>query len=267
MWSIGDMKERGWTWVRHMYGPAYAACLICFILENLGNGEMNPFLPLSTGRHWLEHHPSMGFFQEFFLLFGVLALIVSLGLVGLAVKYFVVNPLEVGLCRYFLKSREAGPSAGVGTVFSVFTGGGYWNMVKVLFLRDLYTFLWTLLLVIPGICKSYEYRMIPYLLAEYPQMGSREIFARTRALMAGNRLQGFLLDLSFIGWNSLAVCAGNLLVRVFAFAFIMGAAAFCFAAWLKGAVILLVSPYIHAAWTELYLYLNHYPEVINRDGF
>lgn len=47
-----------------------------------------------------------------------------------------------------------------------------------MFLRDLYLVLWTLLFIIPGVVKSYEYKMIPYLLAEYPDMSTKEVFAK-----------------------------------------------------------------------------------------
>ena len=49
-----------------------------------------------------------------------------------------------------------------------------------MFLRTLYTFLWSLLFVIPGIIKAYEYRLIPYILSENPDMNSDEVFALSK---------------------------------------------------------------------------------------
>ena len=46
-----------------------------------------------------------------------------------------------------------------------------------MFMKDLFTFLWTLLFIIPGIIKGYEYMMIPYLLAENPDMSRQDAFA------------------------------------------------------------------------------------------
>ena len=69
-----------------------------------------------------------------------------------------------------------------------------------MFFRDLYTFLWSLLFVIPGIVKGYEYRMIPYLLAEYPDMPMEDAFTISRNMMYGNKWKAFVLDLSFILW-------------------------------------------------------------------
>ena len=73
-----------------------------------------------------------------------------------------------------------------------------------MFFRDLYTVLWTLLLIIPGIVKSYEYQMIPYLLAENPQMTKEQAFAESKRMMTGQKWRAFVLDLSFIGWNILS---------------------------------------------------------------
>ena len=81
----------------------------------------------------------------------------------------------------------------------------YLEIVKTMFLRDIFTFLWTLLFIIPGIVKAYEYRMIPYLLADDPTMTKDRAFAESRAMMRGNKWRAFVLDLSFLGWHILSV--------------------------------------------------------------
>ena len=73
-----------------------------------------------------------------------------------------------------------------------------------MFLMDLFTALWTLLFVIPGIIKSYEYKMIPYLLAEDPEMSYQDAFAKSKEMMHGQKWNAFVLDLSFIGWHILS---------------------------------------------------------------
>ena len=87
----------------------------------------------------------------------------------------------------------------------------YKNSVKTLFLRDLYTVLWSLLFVIPGIIKAYEYRMMPYILADDPTLPTSEVFAQSRAMMKGNKWKAFVLDLSFIGWHILSLFTAGLL--------------------------------------------------------
>ncbi len=68
--------------------------------------------------------------------------------------------------------------------------------------RDLYTVLWTLCLIIPGIVKSYEYKMIPYILAENPRILRKRAFEISKNMMDGEKWNAFVIDLSFIGWKS-----------------------------------------------------------------
>ena len=77
----------------------------------------------------------------------------------------------------------------------------YKNIVKVLFFRELFIFLWTLVFVIPGIVKMFQYYMVPYLLAEHPDMDYRTALQTSRAMMEGNKWKTFVLGLSFILWD------------------------------------------------------------------
>ena len=68
-------------------------------------------------------------------------------------------------------------------------------------IRDrVYTFLWTLLLVIPGIMKSYSYAMTLFILKDYPELQYNAAKEKSMAMMSGHKMKMFLLDLSFIGW-------------------------------------------------------------------
>lgn len=80
-----------------------------------------------------------------------------------------------------------------------------------MFCRDLFVSLWSLLFVIPGIIKSYEYRMVPYLMADAPDLTRQEAFRISKDLMYGQKMNAFVLDLSFIGWQILSACTCGLL--------------------------------------------------------
>ncbi len=131
-----------------------------------------------------------------------LALVVCLAIaLAVALYVFIVSPLEVGSQRFFVRNlnqraevREA--------AFSY--DNNYKEVVKTLFLRDLFIILWGLLLIVPGIIKAYEYRMIPYLLAEDPTMSKDRAFSETKRMMTGQKWNAFVLDLSFLGWNILS---------------------------------------------------------------
>jgi len=70
-------------------------------------------------------------------------------------------------------------------------------------LTALYTFLWSMLFLIPGIIKSFSYAMTPYVLAEHPELTPNEAITASRRIMHGNRWRLFCLQLSFLGWDLL----------------------------------------------------------------
>lgn len=129
---------------------------------------------------------------------------VTLGLAGLIslcvliYKIFVIGPLQVGYARYYLENREAPSNFEV--LFSMFHSKIYFNIVKIMLLRSLFTLAWYFLFIFPGFYKVYQYSMIPYILAENPTMDSSEVFARTKQLTKDVKFDMFILDLSFIGW-------------------------------------------------------------------
>ena len=77
--------------------------------------------------------------------------------------------------------------AGLGNILFGFQNGYYGKTVWTLFLKNLYIFLWSLLLLIPGIVKAYEYHMVPYLLADYPELSTEEAFRISREMMNGRK--------------------------------------------------------------------------------
>ena len=119
-----------------------------------------------------------------------------------ALNIFVGNLIEVGGKRFFVLNKTEETS--VGTILDGFKSGQYVNIVLTMFLKDLFTALWTLLLIVPGIVKHYEYLMIPYILAENPGMDRKEAFKISKRMMDGQKMETFILDLSFIGWGILS---------------------------------------------------------------
>ena len=141
---------------------------------------------------------------------GVIVVMLIVFAVILLLNAFLLNPLELGSERFFLKNLNT--NSEVSELAFAFDHG-YKNIAKTLFFRDLYTALWALLFVIPGIVKAYEYRMMPYILSENPELPMEEVFARSKAMMNGQKWNAFVLDLSFIGWYILSgITAGILAI-------------------------------------------------------
>lgn len=135
------------------------------------------------------------------LLMVLFIFILVLLVVVLPLHILLINPMEVGIRRFF--ARNLKEQANIREVCYAFDHS-YKNCVKVQFFRGLYIFLWSLLLVVPGIIKAYEYKMMPYILAEEPEISIGEAFVRSKFMMDGNKWKAFVLDLSFLGWYILS---------------------------------------------------------------
>lgn len=159
------------------------------------------------------------------LLAGIATVVI---LIVLVAKVFVGNLLKMGGYRFFILNQTAQP--GIGTLLDGFRSGHYVNIVLTMFLRDLFTALWSLLLVVPGIVKHYEYLMVPYIIAENPAMDYKEAFQISKQMMNGEKMEAFIMDLSFLGWYLLSAVTCGLLA------------------------IFYVNPYVQASFAEMYTF-------------
>ena len=159
-------------------------------------------IPVGFTDFLIELRNTIGGIGILALVVGGILLFIVLFIVIAAIHAFLFNPLEAGTARFFV--RNLNDKAEIRELAYCYDHG-YLNVVKTVFLRDLYIVLWGLLLIIPGIIKSYEYRMVNYILAENPEMSTKEVFAMSRDMMRGNKWRAFVLDLSFLGWHLLSL--------------------------------------------------------------
>lgn len=223
MWNRGDLKARAKQALRENgYWIALAVVVIVWVLTGIFSG---------AGRGpRMEYRFGQSDFNAFTQGdFGILSAFAGLiGIVAAVYSIFVASPLTVGKSRFFLEHRLR-PSS-VGSLFRAF-GQGYLSVVKTMFLTGLFIFLWSLLFIIPGIIKAYQYAMVPYILAENPGLEWRRALALSRKMTDGCKFDIFVLHLSFIGWCLLGILA-------------------------LGVGILFVGPYIEATMAELYATLR-----------
>ena len=138
----------------------------------------------------------------------VLILIVILfALLTLFSFVLIANPFIVGVSRFKLRAIEdQGNISDMGYGFDV----NFKRNVGTILLMEIYTFLWSLLFVVPGIVKMYEYSMIPYILADNPDIDRKEAFSISKEMMKGNKWRAFIRDLSFIFWDFLGAMTGGI---------------------------------------------------------
>lgn len=268
MWSRAQLKENGKRSFKRVYTSSVIVCLIVSLLgfildggkspsgsvsninqqnynvtENISpedtNGTkeiLNNYVEKNTlaGRmgsilNKLSDSPKASIFE----LAGSAALssiVLAIVLIAIIIRVIILNPIEVGKNNFFMGIRESDRS--VSDILFVFKDQNWIKTSVTMFFMNLFTWLWTLLLIIPGIVKSYEYKMIPYILAENTDIDRHRAFEISKNMMQGQKFDTFVLDLSFIGWQFLSGITWGI------------------------AGILYVNPYVEATTAELYAVLR-----------
>lgn len=157
----------------------------------------NSFLDATEG---MDEVATTVYIITFLVICGII-IVVIIAIAG-AVAMFLFNPLRVGADRFMLKSVD--DKAEIKELAYAFDHS-YINVVKTMFHVDLRVFLWALLFVIPGIYKKYQYRMVPYILAEQPDMNYKEALQMSKDMMNGEKWHALVLDLSFVLWHMLGM--------------------------------------------------------------
>lgn len=204
MWTIQEVKEVGRNAFKLNYWPCVIVAGIYAVIFGSAsvsaNGSQNPAEMAANGTTTInipegldaipadQRAPLLG------LVFGVG--LVGL-IIGLLVKAFLANPVEVGCSRFF-KDNVTDPTTGVGTITVGFSDFG--RTFITLLLRDVIVFVGLILFVVPGIIAIYALRFVPFIVKDNPELSPMEVLKRSNEMMRGNKWQTFLLDLSFLGW-------------------------------------------------------------------
>ncbi len=222
MWTIRDLKTNAWESLRLNYWKAFLVSLVIAIAGGNSFG-------FNTGtRSDFNMPPGDDTTSIMFIIFIIGVIFIGF-LVFLAFRIFIGYPLETGGRKYFVEAEQ--DREDMNFLGYAFNKTRYGDIVKAMLWRAFLTFLWFLLLIIPGIVMSYAYRMVPYILSDNPNIGYRRAVQLSTQMTKGHKFHMFLLDLSFLGWLVLGVLA--LFIGV-----------------------LFVLPYINAANAELYLVLR-----------
>lgn len=217
MWEISEVKERARS-VLSRFGywmPFLATIIVGFFATNPANIVSILTEDLDTASI-LENEEYLSFLTAFIPLLLIFSFVWNT---------FIGYPLMVGMNRFFMENRLFGSK--IESLFWVFKSGGYLNIVKTMFLLNLKVLLWSFLFIIPGIIKSYEYFMVPYILAENPKISSKRAFELSKEMTRDEKFDIFLLGLSFIGW----IILGSITC---------------------GIGLLFLEPYVQATYAELY---------------
>ena len=227
MWTRQELKARGKAAFKRNYWKSVVAGVVVLVLASVyAGGASNA----SDGTEEINMAMSQSGLSAAALL-GIILAAMGFGLlVSSAINIFLRNPLQVGTNRFFLKNAQE--PASLKELLFAFQCGSYLKIVAARFLANLFIFLWSLLLVVPGVIKSMEYMMVGNILADNPDIQPMDALRKSKQMMKGHKWNTFVLSLSFLGWEILSLFTFGLLE------------------------IFYVRPYIEATYAELYLALK-----------
>lgn len=188
-------------------GKWWLAVLTGFIASLLGGvvafGNSGYYSNINIEDDYIEGISPDVFTEEAYLIIVTVLMVLVLLLSILTIAQFIVGgAVKMGYSVFNLKLVD-GKEVKFSDLFSRFNrfGAGFCMNLLV----AIYTFLWTLLFIIPGIIKSFSYAMTPFILAENPEMTANQAITKSRHLMDGNKWRLFCLGFSFIGWGLLCI--------------------------------------------------------------
>lgn len=225
MWNRQQVKEQAKQIMKRNYWKMFVVTLIASILTGEKTTIIERVQDFTSNNLSYDSQPI--FYSSNFELI-LYSFISVASILGILYTIFIGNVIVVGKNGYFIKNHDENPE--LGEMFQGFKEN-YLNVVKIMLIMELKIMLWLLLLVVPGIIKAYEYSMIPCLLAENPNITTDEAFSLSKQMTTGQKMNLFVLDLSFLGWYFLGFL--------------------CF-----GIGALFVQPYDVATFTEVYLILK-----------
>ena len=205
MWTRKELKDRAKASLKRNYWKSVLIALLLSLIYagTVENGKNN----VDDGT-WTDVFAGMSSGEILLALSLLLGAVLMAVLVSAVFRAIIYNPLKVGISGYCIQALN-----GDASLQALSTGykPRFLANVWTLFLRDLYIVLWSLLLIVPGIVKTYAYSMTPFILAENPDLSAKEALSRSSAMMKGNKWKVFVLDLSFLGWNILSALTLSIL--------------------------------------------------------
>ena len=195
-----ELRQKAWESLKGKYWMAFAVIIVTGLISSVGNAfvsfgqNLGEVLGLVDPAE-MDSTMAMGAI----VLNGV---VIFSAIIGALFSIFVTSAITVGVCNYFIKNTDSKPL--FADAFSGFKVR-YSRNIGTLLLVAIKTVLWTILFIIPGIIKTYEYSIIPYILADDPEISSKDAFKKAKQMMKGNKWRLFKLEFSFIGWAILCV--------------------------------------------------------------
>jgi len=208
MWQRKELKERAKEVLRKSYWKAFMVSLIILFAGGHNGGGFNYNFGNSGKNNRIGNHGNdfPGLMDNWVSIMLIAAVVVILIIIAvILLRIFLGYHLEIGGKRYFVKAAQG--DADLNNLGFGFEKGAYLDIIKAMLWKESINMLWYLLLIIPGIVKAYAYSMVPYILADNPNIGFKRALKLSKQMTDYHKFSMFVLDLSFIGWYILGVVA------------------------------------------------------------
>ncbi|WP_379970652.1 DUF975 family protein [Ectobacillus sp. sgz5001026] len=182
-----ELKKKALTSLKGKWGFAVGSTFLYILASAFGSYVISGIIAILS--NW---------FQDTFLQ-------VVLSLISVLATFFLTGILVLGIFKIYLGLAQ-GKNVQVGDLFSYFAGWAkIWKAFLTVFFLTLYTFLWSVLLIVPGIIKSFSYSLTYFVLLDHPEFTVNRALGESKRLMQGQKWKLFVVLLSFIGWYLLSI--------------------------------------------------------------
>ena len=126
---------------------------------------------------------------------------------SLLTTFLLVYPIAFASIKMFLHFVRGEHKLYVGGLFKCFSKPYYGKSIGVFLLISIFTFLWALLLIVPGIIKALSYSLAPFILADNPELSANQAIDQSMKMMKGHKMDLFLMMLGYMGFTMLSILA------------------------------------------------------------
>ena len=226
MWDRPTLKHRAKLVLSKSYWHSFLVSLVTIIVPSVVYFIVIfffMFLAVPLSRYSYGHYSTVTF---------VYLLVYMAATIGF---FFLTYVLFAGKNLYYINCSRG--DIQFNYAFLPLTSGKFLKVGGTMLLMSIRIFLWSLLFFIPGIIKAYQYCMVPYIVAENPDISISEAIAISTAMTQGEKFNIFILNMSFMGW-------------------------YIAASFLPFIGTLFLLPYIEATFVELYEALKYKMNVL-----
>lgn len=181
-----ELRAQARAALRGKWGVAVAVGFVATLLNgglgisNSGSAGTEGYLDFATHDFWI--------------------IALTIAVASILLSLLIGGAVQIGWAHFNTKLIK-GQNVRFGDLFSQFHR--LWTCICMYIVMGFFVLLWSLLFIIPGIIAVYRYAMVPYLMAEFPDLGIMDAMRESKRLMRGNKWRLFCLELSFFGWGLL----------------------------------------------------------------